>query len=362
MSIQRPQVSVFNTKTGDVAREVPMPDVFQAPIRPDIVQRMTKFLRFNLRQPHGVSPYAGQQHSAESWGTGRAVSRIPRVSGGGTHRAGQGAFGNMCRKGRMFIPKKTWRRWMHKIKKNERRYATASAIAASSISPLVQARGHAVDQVKQLPLVVTDDVCQIVKTKDVVKFMRIHGLLPDLRRCRKKKGLRAGKGKMRGRRHKVTRGPLFIFKDAPSPGITLAVRNIQGVEAISVDRLNLLNLAPGGHMGRLIVWTESAFQALHDKFGSYNHEKGQSQLRMRSGAVFHLPRPVMNNTDTSFIANSDAVQNVLRPKILNVQKIKKRRQVRKPNAVRNLRERAKLNPYEIQKRRKILLKQQQKSQ
>ena len=35
---------------------------------------------------------------------GRAVARIPRVSGGGTHRAGQAAFGNMCRSGRMFAP------------------------------------------------------------------------------------------------------------------------------------------------------------------------------------------------------------------------------------------------------------------
>jgi len=49
---------------------------------------------------------AGHQTAAESWGTGRAVSRIPRVPGGGTHRAGQGAFGNMCRGGRMFAPTK----------------------------------------------------------------------------------------------------------------------------------------------------------------------------------------------------------------------------------------------------------------
>lgn len=50
--------------------------------------------------------YLGHQTSAESWGTGRAVARIPRVRGGGTHRSGQGAFGNMCRGGRMFAPTK----------------------------------------------------------------------------------------------------------------------------------------------------------------------------------------------------------------------------------------------------------------
>ena len=60
----------------------------------------------NNRQPYAVKFEAGMQTAAESWGTGRAVSRIPRVPGGGTHRAGQGAFGNMCRGGRMFAPTK----------------------------------------------------------------------------------------------------------------------------------------------------------------------------------------------------------------------------------------------------------------
>ena len=46
---------------------------------------------------------------------GRAVARIPRVSGGGTHRAGQAAFGNMCRSGRMFAPTKVWRKWYQKV-------------------------------------------------------------------------------------------------------------------------------------------------------------------------------------------------------------------------------------------------------
>jgi large subunit ribosomal protein L4e len=87
----------------------------------------------NKRQPYAVSEKAGEQTSAESWGTGtqgkvmqilttwadisigRAVARIPRVSGGGTHRAGQAAFGNQCRSGRMFAPTKVWRKWHQKI-------------------------------------------------------------------------------------------------------------------------------------------------------------------------------------------------------------------------------------------------------
>lgn len=72
-----------------------LPAVFKSPIRPDIVQFVHTNMAKNKRQPHAVSTKAGHQTSAESWGTGRAVARIPRVRGGGTHRSGQGAFGNV---------------------------------------------------------------------------------------------------------------------------------------------------------------------------------------------------------------------------------------------------------------------------
>lgn len=49
----------------------------------------------NKRQAYAVTKTAGMQYSAESWGTGRAVARVPRVSGGGTSRSGQGAFANV---------------------------------------------------------------------------------------------------------------------------------------------------------------------------------------------------------------------------------------------------------------------------
>ena len=113
---------------------------------------------------------AGHQTAAESWGTGRAVSRIPRVQGGGTQRSGQGAFGNMCRSGRMFAPTKVWRKWHRKVNLNERRYAVASAIAASACPPLVMARGHRIDEVPELPLVVDSSVDSLAKTKDCLLY------------------------------------------------------------------------------------------------------------------------------------------------------------------------------------------------
>ena len=69
-------------------RTVALPDVFTAPIRTDVVVSVHALISMNHRQPYAVSEKAGHQTSAESWGTGRAVARIPRVRGGGTHRSG----------------------------------------------------------------------------------------------------------------------------------------------------------------------------------------------------------------------------------------------------------------------------------
>jgi large subunit ribosomal protein L4e len=105
-------IQVYDANNADEVRDgVALPGVFKSPVRLDLVQFVHANLAKNHRQPYSISKESGHQTSAESWGTGRAVARIPRVGGGGTHRSGQGAFGNMCRDGRMFAPTKIWRRW-----------------------------------------------------------------------------------------------------------------------------------------------------------------------------------------------------------------------------------------------------------
>ena len=116
----RPTVSIIGKDGSSSGATHTLPAVFSAPIRPDIVQKVHTGIAKNKRQPYSVSEKAGHQTSAESWGTGRAVARIPRVSGGGTHRAGQAAFGNMCRSGRMFAPTKIWRKWHVKVNQGQR--------------------------------------------------------------------------------------------------------------------------------------------------------------------------------------------------------------------------------------------------
>merc|ERR1719158_1028386 len=267
ISCARPCVTVQGAG-GDKPTQLAMPAVFLAPIRPDVVHFVHSNMAKNMRQAYAVSKDAGHQTSAESWGTGRAVARIPRVPGGGTHRAGQGAFGNMCRGGRMFNPTKTWRKWHRKINVNQRRYAVCSALAASALPALVMARGHRVEEIPEVPLVV--DALECSKTSKAKEALEAVGAYDDVVKSKNSYAVRAGKGKMRNRRHVQRRGPLVVLtEEAIKQGAGKAFRNLSGVEVASVERLNLLQLAPGGHLGRFCVWSKAAFERLDAIYGTH---------------------------------------------------------------------------------------------
>lgn len=337
----RPLVSVYNEKNEPTGNQIKLPAVFRAPIRPDIVNFVHDQLRKNKRQAYAVSTAAGHQTSAESWGTGRAVARIPRVRGGGTHRSGQGAFGNMCRGGRMFAPTKVYRRWHRRVNIAQRRYAVVSAIAASGVPALVQARGHVIDQLNEIPLVLTDKIESFTKTKEAVALLKRTNLWGDIEKVYQSKRYRAGKGKGRNRRYKQKRGPVVIYNN--DGGIVRAFRNIPGVTLISVNHINLLKIAPGGHLGRLIVWTESAFRKLDSVFGTWTRESA-----VKSG--FKLPHAKMTNTDFSRLIRSDEISKVVRP-------VKKQKKVTKVhrNPLKKHALMKKLNPYASVLRRAAVL-------
>lgn len=305
MTFARPIVSVFSSNDSTkAASSIPLPTVFVSPLRHDLVRYVFTNMSKNKRQAYGVSTKAGHQHSAESWGTGRAVARIPRVSASGTSRSGQGAFGNMCRGGHMFSPNKTYRRFHRKINTTEKRHAVAAAIAATGCPSLVMARGHRVNNVPELPLVISNEIQNINKTSAAVEFFKNFGLEEEMKRIESSVAIRCGKGKMRNRRRVCAVGPLVVY--AEDNGIVKAMRNVKGVDTCSVERLNLLRLAPGGTFGRLTIFTKDAIKRLQEIYGSYTH--GSS-----SKVGYTLPRPAMANADISRIINSTEVQSVLRP-------------------------------------------------
>eukprot|EP00745_Piridium_sociabile_P028304 TRINITY_DN45536_c0_g1_i1.p1 TRINITY_DN45536_c0_g1~~TRINITY_DN45536_c0_g1_i1.p1 ORF type:complete len:412 (-),score=105.89 TRINITY_DN45536_c0_g1_i1:145-1302(-) len=327
----RPLISVYNEKGEATENNVSLPAVFRAPIRPDIVNFVHFEMKKNGRQPYAVSKKAGHQTSAESWGTGRAVARIPRVRGGGTSRSGQAAFGNMCRGGRMFAPTKTWRRWHRKINVNQRRYAICSAIAATAVPALVMSKGHRIEELPEVPLVVTDKVQDMKKTKEAVALLKKLRAWKDVEKVYSSKRFRAGKGKMRNRRRIQRRGPLVIYNQ--DNGLTRAFRNIPGITLISVDRLNLLKVAPGGHVGRFCIWTQSAFSRLDNIYGTWRKDSKE-----KTG--YNLPSLKMTQTDLSKLLKSSEIQAALRAPKKEVT-----RRILKKNPLKNKRVMIRLNPY-----------------
>jgi len=240
----------------------------------------------------------------------------------------------------MFAPTKVWRRWHRKVNVNQRRYAVSSALAASAIPALVMARGHRVDAVPELPLVVSNDVEGLVKTQKAIDVLKKLGADADVEKVKQSHNVRRGVGKSRNRRYVQRRGPLLVYSE--DNGVVKAFRNVAGVDTCEVSRLNLLELAPGGHLGRFIIWTKGAFEKLDSLYGT--PAKGAEDK-----SDYNLPRASMSQADLNRIINSDEVQSVLnakkRPTLIR----------RKKNALKNLGVMAKLNPFALVQRRKQLL-------
>lgn len=308
----------------------------------------TESMAKNKRQPYAVSGEAGTQTSAQSWGTGRAVARIPRVGGGGTHRSGQATGSNAARGGWMYSPTKVWRRWFVKINQAQRRYATASALAATAMPSLLLARGHRVEQIEEVPLVISDAAESFTKTKEAVALLQAIHAYPDVVKVSNSRKIRAGVGKQRNRRHKQRRGPLVIYNE--DKGIVKAFRNLPGVEIVSVHRLNLLQLAPGGHVGRFCIWTESAFKALDTIFGTH-----ETPSEVKKG--FSLPSAKISQTDVTRIINSSEIQSAIRPVKGGAKS--KRPFTQKKNPLKNRGVLFRLNPYAQSHIRAALREQKQ---
>lgn len=319
-------VDCYETDGTTIKTRIQMPDVLTIPIRKDLVELAFKCVRMNKRQAYAVSPVAGMQHSAHGWGTGRAVARVPRVAGSGTGRAGQGAFANFCRKGRLAHPTNTLRRWARKFNLTAKRHAIAMALAATAIAPIVESRGHKIGELKSIPLVVSNEVSNIKTTKEAVAVLNNLGLKEELNRVIDSKHIRAGKGKMRNRRYVKKKGVLIIYKEESA--MNKAFRNIEGVDLMSVERMSLLELCPGGHLGRLVLWVEDAFLHLNSLYGKIGEK---SSLKKD----YVLPAGIVSTDNVEDVFYSDEVQALLDCEIQSCLE----RSVRSPKKI------VEINPY-----------------
>ncbi len=253
-------VKIFNLE-GKPVGKTKLPPIFETPIRPDVIKRAVLAIQSNRRQPQGRDPMAGKRTTAESRGVGLGIARIPRIKG----PVGRGALAPGTVGGRKAHPPTSEKKIVRRIPRKEKRLALFSAIAAAASKKIVASRGHSIEDVLQIPLVVTDDLEELKKTKDVEEALIRLGVLSDIYRVRESRKIRAGKGKLRGRKIKQAVGPLIVV--AENRGILEAARNIPGVDVTNVKSLNVEMLAPGTHPGRLTIWTKKAIEKLNEFYG-----------------------------------------------------------------------------------------------
>jgi large subunit ribosomal protein L4e len=246
---------------GKTTGKINLPEVFSTPLRPDVIKRAVLAIQSNRIQPQGRDPMAGKKTTAESRGTGSGIARVPRVKGG----SGRAAFAPSTVKGRQPHPPKAEKIIVKNIPKKEAKLALISAIAATAEREVVAKRGHRIDNVPALPLVVDNAFEALTKASEVEDAFASLGIADDITRVKESRNIRAGKGKRRGRRIKQAVGPLLIVVEGK--GLVNAASNLPGVEITSVVNLNTEMLAPGTHPGRLTVWTNGAIEKLSALYG-----------------------------------------------------------------------------------------------
>jgi large subunit ribosomal protein L4e len=253
------KVPVYNA-LGESVDEVELPLVFRLPVRNDIIRRVY-YSEFTARlQPKGRDPLAGKRTTAESLGVGYGLARVPRIKG-----STRAAFAPMTVGGRLAHPPRVEKRIHEEVNKRERIIGTMSALAATARIDLVRSRGHVFDT-NYLPVIITDEVLSsIKKTREAVDLLDKIGIYKDVLRAKEKTRIRAGKGKMKGRRYKVPVSILFVLSNRNAP-FAKAVENLPGVDVVEPELVNILHLAPGAVPGRLTLMDLNALEIIERRF------------------------------------------------------------------------------------------------
>jgi len=255
------------TKEGTEKGTQDLPSQFSETVRIDIIKRAVLSLKSIRRQKYGADPRAGMKVAADLSKRrrkyrgmyGHGISRTPRkiMSRRGTQFNWEGALAPNTVGGRRAHPPKAEREWEQKINKKERRKAIRSALAATLNKKLVTERGHVVPD--NYPFVLESGLEALDKTKQVISVLKKLGFENELKRS-SKKTIRAGRGKLRGRKYKKTIGPLIVISKECK--LEKAAKNIPGVDIVKVNALNAELLAPGAAAGRATLYTQTALEKM----------------------------------------------------------------------------------------------------
>ncbi|MCK4649971.1 50S ribosomal protein L4 [Candidatus Pacearchaeota archaeon] len=256
----------FYDKNGKVKGDVNLPKCFSAKIRADILLKVFEAQKSVFAQPYGSMDGAGAQYSASGiskkkrhdWkGTyGKGISRVPRkiMSRHGASFNWIGATVASTRGGRRPHAPRSEKNLFKKINKKELLIALKSALIGTLDANSLEKKFERKMNVGG----VFDSGILNVKTKDFVLAMKaIFG--DSFESVLKKKSIRAGIGKMRGRKYKSNAGLLFVV------GSDEEMKR-KGVEIVKVSDLAIKDLAPNGVVGRLTCYSEKAIEEIGGRF------------------------------------------------------------------------------------------------
>jgi large subunit ribosomal protein L4e len=253
-------------KTGKEGKEVELPKVFASKIRTDILAKVFEAQRLIQMQPYGAMKGAGAGYSASGilkhkrhdWKSSynKGISRIPRkiMSRNGASFNWVGATVASTRGGRRPHAPRSEKNPFLKVNKNELLIAFKSALTGTvDKNALEKKYGKEVASG-----FILEEKALALKTKDFFAILeKLFG--ENFSKVLKTKKVRAGMGKLRGRKYKRSAGLLMVIgKDEKM--------SRSGIEVVAVPELKISDLAPNGEPGRLTCYTENAIKELGERF------------------------------------------------------------------------------------------------
>ena len=243
---------------GKESGEIELPAVFDTPYRPEVIHKVYINILSHSYQRQGRYPAAGEMVSAESRNTGLGIARLARARGEGFPRAGQAAGVAGVRHGRVAHPPESWKIIYKKINHKEKQLGLCSAIAVTSKKELVQRRGHKISDDVNLPLVVSNGIESISKTKQLKDVLIRLGVGDDIARASLVRKARSGTARRRGRSSRSGTSALIIVGNE-SRLMSLS-RSIPGIDIKHAKDVSILDLAPGSKPIRLTIFSQSAIE------------------------------------------------------------------------------------------------------
>src|SRR3989344_1603391 len=253
-------------KMGKVKKEIELPENFNSKIREDILLKVFETQKGLYMQEYGAMKGAGAGYSASGisikarhrWkGTyGKGISRIPRkiMSRHGSSFNWIGATVSNTRGGRRPHAPKSIKNLFKKINKKELAIAFNSALAGTVNEESLEKKYS--KKIKS-GFVFSEDILNL-KTKEFIQAMK-NIFEENISSVLKTKKVRAGIGKMRGRKYKSNAGLLFVIGNKEG-------MKRKGIEVVRVEDLTIKILAPNGEPGRITCYTESAIKDIENKF------------------------------------------------------------------------------------------------